>query len=140
MAVRDKYPEARIADPRISVSVKRGARVRTLMLRPPVFYGLAAVGTVLAAWYLCATVYLIFRDDLLAALMNRGVEMQYSYEQRIATLRAQLERETSRQLVNQTVLEAEVNDLSTRQRQIADRATIVASLVRRANLGLEPAA
>lgn len=45
--------------------------------------------------YLGATGYLILRDDLIGATMARQTRMQNDYEDRIAALRAQVDRVTS---------------------------------------------
>jgi murein DD-endopeptidase MepM/ murein hydrolase activator NlpD len=120
--------------PRVAVSIRHGARTRTLALSAPIFYGVCGAAALLATWYLGATLYLIFRDDMLASLMKREVDMQYGYESRIAALRSQLNRETSRQLVDQTVIEGKLRDMAARQIRIETRGALVAALAQRAGL------
>ena len=55
--------------------------------------------------YLSATAYLVLRDDLIGASMARQARMQHDYEDRISALRAQVDRITSRQLLDQQVVE-----------------------------------
>jgi hypothetical protein len=61
-----------------------------------------AVGTVviMAVWSITSATYLAFRDDVLRALITRQAEQQFAYEDRIAELRAQIDRTTSRQLLD----------------------------------------
>src|SRR3984885_6822976 len=66
-----------------------------------------AVGTVviMAGWSVAAATYLAFRDDVLRTLIARQADQQFAYEDRIAELRAQIDRTTSRQLLDQEQFE-----------------------------------
>src|SRR3954470_19577798 len=68
----------------------------------PVLFWIAT-GTVIAlgAWSAATATYFAFRDDVLTRLIARQAEMQYAYEDRIAELRAKVDRTTSRQLLDQ---------------------------------------
>lgn len=77
---------------------------------------------VLAAWYLGATLYLVFHDQLLASLLARQTDLQYAYEDRIAALKTQLDRETSRGLMNQRTLATTMADLNARGTRLETRA------------------
>jgi murein DD-endopeptidase MepM/ murein hydrolase activator NlpD len=57
----------------------------------------------------------VFRDDLLATSIARSARMQHAYEDRIASLRSDIDRLTSRQLLNQESVEAEMDRISGRQ-------------------------
>lgn len=61
--------------------------------------GAGAIFLLFGTGYIGATAYLISRDGLLGGLLQRQVSMQYSYEDRIASLRAEVERVTSQRLV-----------------------------------------
>lgn len=98
-----------------------------------VFCGLLYI--VLAGWSAGAAWFILSRDDLVARVLSRQTAVQYAYEERIASLRAQLDRVTSKQVVNQDSFEARVDRLTTRQAQIETRHAIVASLVRGAGSG-----
>jgi len=81
------------------VSIVRNGRVRSFVLRPWLaVFGLVAFG-VFSTAYIAATGYLIYRDDLLGGALARQVAMQYAYEDRIAALRAEVDRVTSRQVL-----------------------------------------
>jgi murein DD-endopeptidase MepM/ murein hydrolase activator NlpD len=111
-----------------SIVIGSGSNPRIIGIRP----WLAAVGgiagTLLLGWYLTATIYLVFRDEMLAKLMNQQSEMQYAYEDRLAALRNQIDKVTSRQLLDQNSLEGKLHELLSRQAQLETRQTVVASL------------
>jgi murein DD-endopeptidase MepM/ murein hydrolase activator NlpD len=86
------------------------------------------IGGALMAWYLVATLYFVFRDEMLGRLMAQQADMQYAYEDRLAALRNQIDRITSRQVVDQDSLEAKLRELATRQAQLETRQSVVASL------------
>ncbi|OWV86611.1 M23 family metallopeptidase [Rhizobium sp. R693] len=114
-----------------------GDRVRHLTIRPWMaavafcFVGVFAIG------YLLATSYLVLRDDLIGATMARQARMQHDYEDRIAALRAQVDRVTSRQLLDQQVVEDKVDKLMEQQLALNSRHGKLGSLLDRAeNSGL----
>jgi murein DD-endopeptidase MepM/ murein hydrolase activator NlpD len=127
------------------VIVARGDDIRSFTIRPWMAVGLAALGALFAVVYLAATGYLVFRDDLLATSIARQARMQQTYEDRIAALRADIDRLTSRQLLNQRDVEAELDKLAGRQTALDQRQDAIARLsqaVREAGLAVraEPAA
>ena len=88
--------------------------------------------------YLTATAYLVLRDDLIGASMTRQARMQHEYEDRIAALRAQVDRITSRQLLDQQVVEDKVEKLMEQQMALANRQGKLGSVLERAeNSGLD---
>jgi murein DD-endopeptidase MepM/ murein hydrolase activator NlpD len=112
----------------LSIVVGKGPNPRIISVRPWLA-GLGAIlGTALLGWYLVATLYLVFRDEMLARLMNQQTEMQYAYEDRLAALRNQIDRVTSRQLLDQNSLEGKLHELLSRQSQLETRQTLVATL------------
>ena len=104
-----------------TVIIARGDSIRHFTVRP----WLAAIaGSALAAaaiGYLLATSYLVFRDDLIGAAVARQARMQHAYEDRISALRAQVDRITSRQLLDQQVMETKVTELLQRQSALSER-------------------
>lgn len=71
--------------------------------------------------YLLATTYLIIRDDLIGATVARQARMQHDYEDRISSLRAQLDRVTSRQLMDQQLVEQKIEKLLQQQSALFSR-------------------
>lgn len=103
------------------VILASGDKIRHMTVRPWMaavafcFVGVMAIG------YLGATTYLVFRDNLIGASMARQARMQHEYEDRIAALRAQVDRVTSRQLLDQQVVEEKVEKLLEQQMALASR-------------------
>jgi len=84
-----------------------------------------AVGSivVMAGWSAMTATYFAFRDDVLKGLIARQAEQQFAYEDRIAELRARIDRTTSRQLLDQEQFEQKLDDLMRRQTTLESRAT-----------------
>lgn len=104
-----------------TVIIARGDDIRHFTIRP---WLAAVVGSVLSAiaiGYLLATSYLVLRDDLIGASIARQARLQQSYEDRISALRAQVDRITSRQLLDQRLMETKVSELLQRQSQLYSR-------------------
>src|SRR5207244_11923696 len=74
---------------------------RQVRVAPVTFW--IAVGSlvIMAGWSLATGTYFAFHDDVLTRLIARQKDQQFAYEDRIAELRAQVDRRTSRQLLNQ---------------------------------------
>ena len=96
-----------------------------------------AVGTVviLAGWSATTATYFAFSDDVLKGLIARQTEQQYAYEDRIAELRAQIDRTTSRQMLDQEQVEQKLSDLLRRQTTLESRATALSGVVDPATTG-----
>ncbi len=146
-AARPQYPapqahRAHHGDPR-----PRGARGpagraytiahagRQVRFGPVVFW--IAIGTVviLAGWSITAATYLAFRDDVLRTLIAHQAEQQFAYEDRIAELRAQIDRTTSRQLLDQEQFEQKLDELMRRQATLKSRATALNNIADPATTG-----
>jgi murein DD-endopeptidase MepM/ murein hydrolase activator NlpD len=103
------------------VILASGDKIRHMTIRPWMvaltfcFLGFMAIG------YLGATTYLVLRDNLIGATMARQARMQHDYEDRIASLRAQVDRVTSRQLLDQQVVEEKVEKLLEQQMALTSR-------------------
>jgi murein DD-endopeptidase MepM/ murein hydrolase activator NlpD len=124
-----------------TVIIARGNEIRHFTLRP---WLAAFVGSALAAivvGYLVATSYLVLRDDLIGATTARQARMQQAYEDRISALRAQVDRITSRQLLDQQLMETKVSELLERQSQLSQRHGRLGPLLDRAenDVGALPA-
>ena len=83
-----------------------------------------AVGALLtmAAWSMTSATYSAFREDVLAGSLARQAEMQSAYEDRIAELRAQIDRFSSRQLIDQEQYEKKLEQILRRQTALESRA------------------
>jgi murein DD-endopeptidase MepM/ murein hydrolase activator NlpD len=109
-----------------------GDKVRHMTIRP----WMAALGVsvfgIFTIVYLSATAYLVLRDDLIGASMARQARMQHDYEDRIASLRAQVDRITSRQLLDQQVVEDKVEKLLEQQMALTSRQGKMGDVLQRA--------
>ncbi|MCJ8518210.1 murein DD-endopeptidase MepM/ murein hydrolase activator NlpD [Pseudorhizobium tarimense] len=98
-----------------------GDKVRHMTIRP----WMAALGfcivSIFSVGYLAATTYLFVRDDLIGGAISRQARLQHEYEDRISALRQQLDRVTSRQLVDQQALEQKVVKLLKQQQALVSR-------------------
>ncbi|QKC97260.1 M23 family metallopeptidase [Mesorhizobium sp. NZP2298] len=124
-----------------TIIIARGNEIRHFTIRP---WLAAFIGSALAAiaiGYLLATSYLVLRDDLIGATTARQARMQQAYEDRISALRAQVDRITSRQLLDQQLMETKVSELLERQTQLSQRHGRLGPLLERAEneAGTEPA-
>ena len=97
--------------------VHAGKQVR---FGPVVFWIVVGTVTVLGMWSAATATYFAFRDDVLTRLIARQAEMQYAYEDRIAELRAKVDRTTSRQLLDQEQFDQKLDQIM----QPPDRAGI----------------
>lgn len=104
-----------------TVIIARGNQIRHFTVRP---WLAALAGSALAAvaiGYLLATSYLVLRDDLIGASVARQARLQQAYEDRISALRSQVDRITSRQLLDQQLMESKVAELLDRQEKLTQR-------------------
>jgi murein DD-endopeptidase MepM/ murein hydrolase activator NlpD len=101
---------------------------RQVRLGPVAFW--IAVGSlvVMAGWSVLTGTYFAFQDDVLTRLIARQAKMQYAYEDRISDLRAQIDRITSRQLLDQEQFEQRLDDLIKRQATLESRTSTLAAL------------
>src|SRR5207245_10475157 len=74
---------------------------RQLRIGPIAFWIVVGTLVIMAVWTILTASYFAFREDVLTRLIARQAEMQFGYEDRIAELRAQVDRLSSRQLLDQ---------------------------------------
>lgn len=89
---------------------------------PVVFWIVAGSIVIMGAWSAATATYFAFRDDVLTRLIARQADMQYAYEDRIAELRARVDRTTSRQLLDQEQYDQKLNQIMRRQALLEQRA------------------
>lgn len=90
--------------------------------------GIGVLFSLLTAWAAGTGWYLVHRDDFAGKLLAKHAAMQYAYEDRIAALRARLDRVASQKLIEQDSLEGRLEQLVSRQVQIETRQAILTSL------------
>jgi murein DD-endopeptidase MepM/ murein hydrolase activator NlpD len=94
-----------------------GRRVRAIA-----FWVVGGATLIMAAWSITSATYFAFREDVLAGLLARQAEMQSAYEDRIAELRVQVDRFSSRQLIDQEQYEKKLEQILRRQTALESRA------------------
>jgi murein DD-endopeptidase MepM/ murein hydrolase activator NlpD len=104
-----------------TIIIARGSEIRHFTVRPWMAAFVGSAFAALAVGYLLATSYLVLRDDLIGAATARQARMQQAYEDRISALRSQVDRITSRQLLDQQLMETKVSELIERQSQLTKR-------------------
>jgi murein DD-endopeptidase MepM/ murein hydrolase activator NlpD len=105
--------------------VHAGKQVR---FGPVVFWIVVGTVVVLGMWSAATATYFAFRDDVLTRLIARQAEMQYAYEDRIAELRAKVDRTTSRQLLDQEQFDQKLDQIMKRQTALESRATALGAM------------
>jgi len=112
--------------------IARGGKVKAYPFRPWLFGTLLGVFFMFGLGYVGATGYLLYRDDLIDAAVTRQVDLQYAYEDRIARLRAEIDRVTSKHLVETQSIEEQVATLSDRQEAILRRQILLDQVIDKA--------
>jgi len=126
---RHAHPPARSAGT-MSRHLHRGQDGYTLThaghqirIGPVAFWIVVGTLVIMAVWSIGTGTYFAFRDNVLTRLIGRQAEMQFAYEDRIAELRAQVDRIMSRQLLDQEQFEQKLNALLQRQATLEQRAS-----------------
>jgi murein DD-endopeptidase MepM/ murein hydrolase activator NlpD len=108
---------------------------RQVRLGPVAFW--TGVGTlvIMAGWSVVTATYFAFQDDVLARMVSQEAEMQSAYEDRIADMRAQVDRVTSRHMLEQEQIERKIEQIVRRQSVLEQRATSMGSVTDPATTG-----
>lgn len=101
---------------------------RQVRLGPVAFWIVVGTLVIMAGWSVVTGTYFTFHDDVLKRLIARQAEMQFAYEDRIAELRAQVDRITSRQLLDQEQFESKLDQLVRKQAVLESRATTLTTI------------
>jgi murein DD-endopeptidase MepM/ murein hydrolase activator NlpD len=96
---------------------------RQVRLGPIAFWVVVGTLVIMAVWTITTGTYFAFREDVLTRLIARQADMQFGYEDRIAELRAQIDRISSRQLRDQEQYEQKVEQIMRRQSALEARAS-----------------
>src|SRR5262249_30748422 len=100
---------------------------RQVRVGPVAFWTIVGTLVIMACWSVVTATYFAFHDDVLTRLIARQAQMQFAYEDRIADLRLQVDRVTSRQLLDQEQFEQKLDALFRRQQTLETRAAAVGS-------------
>ena len=100
---------------------------RQVRLGPVAFWIVVGGLVTMAGWSVLTGTYFAFHDDVLKRLIARQAEMQFAYEDRIAELRAQVDRIASRQLLDQEQFEQKLDQAIRKQAVLEQRAATLSS-------------
>jgi murein DD-endopeptidase MepM/ murein hydrolase activator NlpD len=95
---------------------------------PVVFWIVVATMTLLGLWSAATATYFAFRDDVLTRLIARQAEIQNAYEDRIAELRAKVDRATSRLLLEQQQFDQKLEEVMRRQAALEARTAALGAM------------
>jgi murein DD-endopeptidase MepM/ murein hydrolase activator NlpD len=116
-----------------TIIIARGDAISHFSIRPWMWLAGGSLCVLAAIGYLLATFYLVMRDDLIGASVARQARMQQLYEDRISALRVQVDKVTSRQMLDQRTMENKVAELLERQKTLSLRDGRLAPLLKRAS-------
>ncbi|MFL6798502.1 MAG: hypothetical protein ACJ8F3_13915 [Xanthobacteraceae bacterium] len=101
---------------------------RAVRLRPVAFWTVVGTLVVMGLWTITTATYFAFRDDVLTRLISRQAEMQFGYEDRIADLRAKVDRLSGRQLLDQEQYDQKLEQILRRQSALEARANALGEI------------
>lgn len=110
-----------IRDEPQTVTFSGNGKSRQYKISASVFVLSGCVFSMFMIGYVGATGYLAFRDDLIASTVVRQARIKHEYEDRIAALRSKVDKITSRQLLDQQAVEAQVSTLIKQQEELTGR-------------------
>jgi len=93
---------------------------------PVAFWIVVGTLVIMGVWSIGTGTYFAFRENVLTRLIGRQAEMQIAYEDRIAALRAEIDRVTSQQLLDQEQFERKLKTLLDRQATLERRTSTLA--------------
>jgi murein DD-endopeptidase MepM/ murein hydrolase activator NlpD len=100
---------------------------RQVRIGPVAFWIVVGTLVVMGVWSIATGTYFAFSNDVLTRLIGRQAELQFAYEDRIAELRSQVDRITSRQLLDQEQFEQKLSGLMQRQATLESRTSALSS-------------
>lgn len=109
-----------------------GDNTTTYSVSPLVAGLVGTLCTLLAAAFLGATAYLIYRDDLVNAAFSRTADLQQAYEDRIAALRSEVDKIASRQILDQVAYDEKLERVLSAQRALDGRQKLISELIDKA--------
>ena len=68
---------------------------RQVRVGPIAFWIVVGTLVIMGVWSIATATYFAFREDVLTRLIGRQADMQFAYEDRVAELRAQVDRITA---------------------------------------------
>lgn len=122
-----RHPAAaprRTAPRRYALSIA-GQQVR---FGPVVFWTVVGTLVIMACWSIVTATYFAFHDDVITRMITRQVDLQAAYEDRLADMRAQVDRVVTRQLLDQEQFANKLEQAARRQSMLEQRASAIGAL------------
>lgn len=98
---------------------------RQVRIGPVAFWIVVGTLIIMGVWSVATGTYFAFRDDVLTRVIGRQADMQFAYEDRVAELRAQVDRITSRQMLDQEQFDKKLQALMQRQATLEQRSSAI---------------
>ncbi len=102
------------------ITIVHGDRVRAFHVDTRLVTGGAAILGAFVFTWLATTAALFVRDEFFADPLSRQVRAERGYEDRVAALRAEVDRINARQLIDQDAFEAKLDGLVARQAKLGE--------------------
>lgn len=102
-----------------TISISSNGKTRQFAINPAIVIISACLFCMFMVGYMGSTAYLAFRDDLISSSFVRQARIKHEYEDRIAALRSKVDKITSRQMLDQQAVEAQVSELMRQQALIS---------------------
>lgn len=100
---------------------------RRVQLGPVPFWIVVGTVVVMAVWSVSTASYFAFREDMFNRLAERHERMQVNYEDRIAKLRSEVDRMTSRRMLDKDQVDRRLDTLLRRQAMLEQRTAALAT-------------
>lgn len=129
--MHQKLPSARNfanSNARLAIEYRGKHGARLFEISPALASALLSLAVLASVLTIASGVYIFSKDDILRSVLSGQARMQYAYEDRIAQLRAQVDRVAGRQLADQDSVEAKLHELLNRQVQLESRQALVARI------------
>jgi murein DD-endopeptidase MepM/ murein hydrolase activator NlpD len=130
-----KRKPAKPNPPRARSAFTLGLGGHQIRIGPIAFWTVVGTLVIMAGWSVMTATYFAFQDDVLARMISHEAEMQSAYEDRIAEMRAQVDRVTSRHMLEQEQLEQKVDQVVRRQSVLEQRATSLGTVTESGTTG-----
>ncbi|WP_206454085.1 M23 family metallopeptidase [Aurantimonas marina] len=123
-----------------TIIIARGEQVRHFTIGQRSLLLGTAFASLIVLTMVAAPTWFVMQDDIAARLTARQAQIRQGYEQRIASLRSQLDTVTSRQMISQKMVETKVDVLLDQQEELTARYDKLRPLYERAQeVGVAPA-
>lgn len=101
---------------------------RQVRFGPVVFWTVVGTLMIMASWSIVTATYFAFHDEVIAGLIARQADLQVAYEDRLAEMRARVDRIITRQLVDSEQVGQKLDLVLRRQSVLEQRASALSSL------------